>query len=490
MRSFAKYQSLLAVFTLITLTVSTIKTKAQDGHYWSEQYGTRSMMLSGAVIGSVEDLGAVFYNPARIGVVENSAFLISADVYEYSRLVIEDALGDNLDLSKSDFSGAPGLVAGKIKHKLLGKHKLAYAFISRHRSENDFFVRTEIVGDVVPSIPGDELFSGTIRVAGKVKEEWIGLSWAYPFSDHFNVGASGFWASRSQSALFNLQLQALAFNDSSVAMLIRDRELSFKTNALVWKMGLSWDYENMSFGLTITAPKIRLNGDGNYLYEDYLIGVDTTGNGIPDDHYTSNVQDGLSADHRSPWAIGAGAGFRIGKKKRTMIHLSAEWYNKLDLYTLMESEVFSSQTTGAEINNKLVDELNHVINFGVGLELFLSEKLSNFYSYSTNFSAVNTDVSRFASLGETTNNTVIKADFNNFAAGFSFSANKVEINLGSSYSFGKQTISRPVDFPDDSTDQDPIFDSGNVSRLRIDRWRFFIGITIPFVDKVRDELGI
>ena len=490
MRSSIKHKIILKAMILITLMISTLNIQAQDGHYWSDQYGTRSMMLSGAVIGSVQDLGAVFYNPARIGVVKNSAFLISADVYEYSRLVIKDALGDNLDLSKSDFSGAPGLVAGKIKHKILGKHKLAYAFISRHRSNNDFFVRTETVGDVAPSIPGDEIFAGSIRLAKNIKEEWVGLAWAYPFTDHFSVGASGFWASRSQSSLYNLQLQAMALNDTSVAILIRDRELNYKTNGLVWKFGMSWDYENMSFGVTVTAPKIRLNGDGNYLYEEFLIGVDTTGNGIPDDHYTSNIQDGLDAQDKSPWAIGIGTGFKVGKKKRTMIHLSAEWYNKLDLYTLMESEVFNSQSTGVAINTELVDELNHVINFGTGIELFLSDKLTNFYSYSTNFSAVNTNVSSFASLEETTNNTVVKADFNNLAGGFSFNANKVEINLGAGYSFGKQTIKRPVDFPLDSTDQDEIFQADEVSRLRIEKWRFFIGISIPFVDKVRDELGI
>ena len=62
---------------------------AQDGHYWTQQYGTRSMLLSNSVIGGVEDLGAVYYNPGRLGLIENPAFLLSAEVYEWTRYRVE-----------------------------------------------------------------------------------------------------------------------------------------------------------------------------------------------------------------------------------------------------------------------------------------------------------------------------------------------------------------------------------------------------------------
>ena len=43
----------------------------QDGHYWSEDFGNKSMLLSGTANASVDDLGAVFYNPGRLGQIEN-----------------------------------------------------------------------------------------------------------------------------------------------------------------------------------------------------------------------------------------------------------------------------------------------------------------------------------------------------------------------------------------------------------------------------------
>ena len=90
---------------------------AQDAHYWTEHYGTRSMLLNGVVIGSVEDLGAVYYNPARIAQMEEPAFAISAKVYQAYKLKIEDGLGENNHLVKKTFGSGPSLVSGTFKLK-------------------------------------------------------------------------------------------------------------------------------------------------------------------------------------------------------------------------------------------------------------------------------------------------------------------------------------------------------------------------------------
>ncbi len=67
---------------------------SQGGHYWSEQYGTRSILMSGSVIGGTEDLGAVYYNPGRLALIENAAFLLSANLYELSTLKLIDAVDE------------------------------------------------------------------------------------------------------------------------------------------------------------------------------------------------------------------------------------------------------------------------------------------------------------------------------------------------------------------------------------------------------------
>ena len=94
----------------------------QDGHYWTQQYGTKSMLLSGSVIGGVEDLGAVYYNPGRLAVISNSAFLLSGSVYEYNSINISDAAGNAKGVSVSSIKGVPTLVAGTFKIKRIPKH--------------------------------------------------------------------------------------------------------------------------------------------------------------------------------------------------------------------------------------------------------------------------------------------------------------------------------------------------------------------------------
>ena len=55
---------------------------AQDTHYWSNQYGPKSMLLSGAVIGSVHDMSATFYNPGALGYIDKPDLLLSANAYQ------------------------------------------------------------------------------------------------------------------------------------------------------------------------------------------------------------------------------------------------------------------------------------------------------------------------------------------------------------------------------------------------------------------------
>jgi hypothetical protein len=62
---------------------------AQDAHYWTLQYGPKSSLLGGAVIGSVNDVSATFYNPGALALAEDLAFAVSADVFEFSSVTLE-----------------------------------------------------------------------------------------------------------------------------------------------------------------------------------------------------------------------------------------------------------------------------------------------------------------------------------------------------------------------------------------------------------------
>ena len=51
-------------------------------NYKFENFGNRSILLNGNVTGSVNDLGATYYNPARLALIEDPVFAINAKIYQ------------------------------------------------------------------------------------------------------------------------------------------------------------------------------------------------------------------------------------------------------------------------------------------------------------------------------------------------------------------------------------------------------------------------
>ena len=124
----------IKVVLVLQLSLAAAAT-AQDSHYWTNQFGNRARLLGGAVIGSATDLSAVYYNPGAIALEDDPELLLSANVFQYSRLTVKDALSPGQDVSSSRFNLSPSLFAGEIKSEALGDNRVAYAFLTRRESE-------------------------------------------------------------------------------------------------------------------------------------------------------------------------------------------------------------------------------------------------------------------------------------------------------------------------------------------------------------------
>ena len=135
---------------------------------------------------------------------------------------------------------------------------------------------------------------------------------------------------------------------------------------------------------SVTTPQAHLFGSGETRYEDLLTGVDTTGDGTPDDGFAADRQEGLDATSRSPWAVGLGAAWR---GDRFVLHFSTEWYSKVSKYTVLESAPISN-TEGDSLGPlRVVAELEPVLNAAVGVEWHFGETFSAFGGAATDGSA-------------------------------------------------------------------------------------------------------
>ena len=106
-----------------------------QGNYRLENFGNRSVLLSGVVTGSVEDLGLTYYNPSRLALVQSTAFTINAQSYQVNQVEFKNAFGNNQKLNNTKFRAKPSMVAGTFRLKFLEGHHFAYSFISKARSE-------------------------------------------------------------------------------------------------------------------------------------------------------------------------------------------------------------------------------------------------------------------------------------------------------------------------------------------------------------------
>lgn len=102
-------------FALVILLILVPAVLMAQGYYNQENFGNRSLLLSGTVTGSVDDLGLTYYNPARIALIEDPIFSINAKAYQFSTLSLNNVFGVDSKLSDSKFEGVPSLLAGTFK---------------------------------------------------------------------------------------------------------------------------------------------------------------------------------------------------------------------------------------------------------------------------------------------------------------------------------------------------------------------------------------
>ena len=441
----------------------SIPVLAQDAHYWNIQYGTRSTLLGGAVIGSVSDLSATFYNPGAVALFPDQSFVLSARVYQIETISIEDGAGAGRELDYSTIVPSPSFVAFDFKFDFLGDARLALSLLSRQRM--DFEFRTRLIDslDILPE-PGKEDFAGGLSLERNFDEVWGGLTYSSKLNDLIGFGVTGYVAYRSQVASKQTIIQVLP-DSGDIASLTDIENYRYTNIRALLKFGMGFNLKPLTLGLTITTPSLNIGGTGSVSTHYFLNGVDYDGDGINDNEFDSNFQDEIPSNYKSSWAIGAGGGYRIGKFK---IHLSAEWYDAIELFTVLDTEPYESQGSGDTLTNDLTNELKSVINYGIGLDFFSSEDLIISGSFVTDFSARIPDTKTVL--------VVSNWNFYHISGGATFKLGKSDITLGLEYAFGSNKIKQPINLTDPNNEEDP--DLVNESKVTSSRIKFLIGFVL------------
>ena len=412
---------------------------AQENNYWNIQYGTHSTLLGGAVIGSVSDLSATFYNPGAIALFPETKFILSAQVYQLDNYTVKDGAAKGKDLDYSSIVPSPNFVAFDFSFKFLGDDKLAFSILTRQNANVEFSTRIIDSLDVIESSPGKENFAGGVSIDKRFNDVWGGITYSTKLSDVLGIGVTGYISYRNYKYGSTTILQALK-SDGEIASYTNINNYRFNNCRALLKAGLGLNFNPLTLGLTITTPSINLFGSGSAGTHFFVSGVDTT-------IFDSNYQDDVKSKFNSSWAVGIGSAYKFGDLK---LHLSAEWYNTIKKYYILNTDPYYSQSSGELLTNDLTHEAKSVINYGGGLDYFVKEGLTFSFSITSDFSAY---------VKNTTTNLAPYNTWNllHIAGGSSFRLLGSDVTLGLVYSFGSQTITNNINIIPES-------ESGSISR--------------------------
>ena len=147
--------------------------------------------------------------------------------------------------------------------------------------------------------------------------------------------------------------------------------------------------------------------------------------------------------------------------------MSAEWFDAIDRYDVLETEPFVSQTEGDTLLNEVTHAAEAVFNAGIGVEQILNPKV-RFYG------AFRSDASSFVPY-DGRQVSFSTWDIYHLSAGSGFTIGRFALTLGFSYSFGDNSVNQPFDPNDpESTTLNPV-ESQNV---KYQRFKVLAGLNV------------
>ena len=362
---------------LVLLCYSCI---GQDTHYWALQFGTRSSLMGGAVVGRVNDNSAIFYNPACLAFIDTSSLSINADLYQLEKTKIENALGNQKDFNNNNFKNLPLLISGLISTKN-PNIKMGYGFASSVDYGFHGLARIDgnypVVSDA--ESPGDEATIGQLSLNSRLTETTFGYGIGNKFNDRWPLGATMLVYWRNHSYERNLYTR-MFLNTPGNPLVSGDYLQNFYYDNLrgQLKLGIYYTGDRFDVGLALNSPSFRIFGKG-------VVAADITANnmlyhGQRIDILANDRQEKLHSVYKTPWSVASGINIDM---KRGQLGIAVQYYAGLEIYDILKAKpaVFvRPQLAYADIGSddflRVKTGNKSVVNWTVGYEYIISSKFT------------------------------------------------------------------------------------------------------------------
>ncbi|GAO42619.1 hypothetical protein [Flavihumibacter petaseus] len=413
-------------------------SSSQDTQYWTQQFGTRSALLGGSIVGSVNDNTALYYNPGALGFIDTGSLSINANIYGIENIRIFNAAGNKADFRSSQVSTVPLLFGGMIPNR-----KNAWRFSYGLMAPVDFNFKSTarldgnfaIVND--NESPGQESLIAQADLSTRVTEMLGGFGAGRQLNENWSIGITGFIGVRSQ--VYSRTLLARFYLNPGEELVTGNliQNLNYYHVRFIPKLGVAWRKGQWDLGLTITAPSIALFGKGT-------VAADATGTNIlpPSgdtriDFLANDRQEKLKTTFKSPFSVSGGAAYSFG---RSQINGTVAWYGKVAMYDIIRAKAAAFARPPDAYPELTSDEFlrvrtaaRPVFNFAFGYEYILNPKVTLDISYRNDQTYFDTDLNDMRGIKP----DLSSWDIHHFTVGGTIRKNRSELSVGLAISNGK-----------------------------------------------------
>lgn len=383
-----------------------VSCQAQIDHYWSTNFNTSSSLLSGAVVGGDPDASSIFYNPAMISQAEQSNLALTANLFKFEILRLDNALGEDLNISKDEFNVIPRFISYTTKRG--DDIDIEFAFFTRNQDEITIFENYSTETDILNLPDGEEFYNGELQYKRKYSDQWFSLGLSQRFAEKFTLGLGTYFPLKNYKSERELNVSAFPRTDSVTyngvpgeyyGATTSERSLMKAWNLrLLWKLGMHYQAGDLGIGLTITVPSIYLFGNGEVKREISHVNIyDPQSLDPVTDLTIIDHQENVKADLKDPFSVAFGFHYK-SEGGRSSIMMTAEYFAPISEHNVLSTEAGNEQATEsvlAALNGEpfltVKREAQAVLNVALGYRYKASEKVSLVGGVRTDFTAIDKD---------------------------------------------------------------------------------------------------